>query len=196
MAPVTFNPMKLPGPWSDGYVLDYHSISSVPTGDPYHPYDTKRTELGELVFQLKYRSNKRVLPVLVDTAEEFIRNRWPGSPVFDCITPAPPSVMTRRAQPVVQIAGELAARLGILVCERAVVKVKPTKQMKDIPDWGERQKLLDEAIQKGSGDVKNKRILVLDDLTESGSTLCRVAEVLLKEGGASAVHVLALTRRR
>jgi hypothetical protein len=50
-------PMKLsPKPWVDGYVLDYHTISSTPTGDPYYRFDTKRTEIGELLFRMKYRA--------------------------------------------------------------------------------------------------------------------------------------------
>ena len=75
MAPVKTKPMKLsPTPWVEGYVLDYHTISSTPTGDPYYCFDTKRTELGVLLFRLKYRSGgTAVLADIVDTAEQFVR---------------------------------------------------------------------------------------------------------------------------
>lgn len=39
MAIVKINPMKLAGPRVVGYVLDYHSVSATPTGDPYHPFE-------------------------------------------------------------------------------------------------------------------------------------------------------------
>jgi len=94
------------------------------------------------------------------------------------------------------IARELAARLGILTCEHAVVKVSPTSQMKNIFDWVQRKTVLAEAIRKGEGEVQNKCILLFDDLTESGSTLRRVAEVLLEDSGASAVYALVLTRTK
>jgi predicted amidophosphoribosyltransferase len=68
--------------------------------------------------------------------------------------------------------------------------------MKNIPVWNERKNVLAEAIQKGAGEVKNKCILLFDDLTESGSTLSRVAQVLSNEGGASAVYALVLTRTK
>ncbi|MGH9740206.1 MAG: hypothetical protein ACRD4Q_16475 [Candidatus Acidiferrales bacterium] len=54
MTAVKTNPMRLAsGPWVDGFVLDYHTISSTPTGDPYYRFDTKRTPLGELLYQTK-----------------------------------------------------------------------------------------------------------------------------------------------
>ncbi len=194
MALVAFHAMKIYGPWTDGYVLDRHTVSSIPTGDPYHPWDTKRTELGELLYQLKYKNKTDAVEPIVETAMDFIRNHWKGLPALDCVVPA--SVTTRSAQPVVQLARALAARLSIQTCEDAVAKVRPTQQMKNIEDWAERRRVLGDAIQKGEADVKNKCILLFDDLTESGSTLCRVAEVLLKDGGAFKVYVLVLTRTK
>ena len=67
MAPVAIKPVKLAGPWTDGYVLDRQTVSSIPTGDPYHPFDTERTELGELLFQFKYRNKADALSIIVDT---------------------------------------------------------------------------------------------------------------------------------
>jgi competence protein ComFC len=196
MAPVKSSPLKLYGPWTEGYVLDRHTVSSVPTGDPFHPFETKRTELGELLYQLKYGNRPDAAAPIVDTAEDFIRNGWRGLPPLDCVVPAPPSVTARPTQPVVELARALAARLGIRTCEDAVVKAGPTQQMKNIEDWAERRRALGDAIKKGAGDVKNKRVLVFDDLTESGSTLGRVAEILLKEGSASQVYALVLTRTK
>lgn len=101
----------------------------------------------------------------------------------------------RKFQPVVEMARELAGRLQIRLLGEAVSKVKRTEQMKNV-DWYERQALLDEAIQRGADDVAGKRILVFDDLTDSGATLRRVATLLSAEGGAAGVYALALTRTR
>ena len=192
MAVVNISPMKLPGkPWVEGYVLDYHTVSSTPTGDPYYRFDTKRTELGELLFRLKYRAGDSVVVAdIVDTAEQFV-GEW--KPPIDCVVPAPPS-LTRKTQPAVEVARELAARFGLPVFEDAVVKVKTTPQMKNIDDWSERERVLDEAVQARGKDVKGKSILLFDDLIESGATLRRAAEVLLKDGGARAIYALVLTR--
>lgn len=192
MAAVKINPMKLPGPWVEGYVLEFHSVKSTPTGDPYHPFDTERTELGDRVYRLKYGREGSVVTDIVDTAEQFIK-KW--NPPVDCLVPAPPS-LTRKSQPVVEIVGELSKRLGLPACEDAVIKAKPTPQMKNIKDWSERQKVLQEAVQAGKGDVKCKSVLLFDDLIESGSTLRRAADVLLDEGAARSVYTLVLTRTR
>jgi predicted amidophosphoribosyltransferase len=77
-----------------------------------------------------------------------------------------------------------------------VIKVKETPSMKNISDWWERQRVLGEALQVGSDQVKGKSILLLDDLVESGSTLRRAADVLLTHGGAASVYAVALTRTR
>lgn len=194
MTAVSVKPMKLPAqPWLEGYVLDYHTISSTPTGDPYYRFDTKRTALGELLFRLKYRQgDNTVLNDIVDTVVQFLK-AW--KPPIDCIVPAPPS-LTRKTQPIVSVARAVATGLGLPLCEDAVAKVKPTPQMKNIDDWTERQKLLAETIQPGPGEVKDKAILLLDDLIESGSTLRRTAEVLLKQRFAKALYVLVLTRTK
>ena len=68
--------------------------------------------------------------------------------------------------------------------------------MKNIDDWAERQAMLSEAVQAGEAEVKGKVVLVFDDLIESGSTLRRAAEVLLKDGSAQAVYALVLTRTK
>ena len=113
---------------------------------------------------------------------------------FDCVVPAPPSV-ARRSQPVVEIARALAKKLGIPTCEDAVIKSKTTKQMKNIQDFAEREKVLQGAIQKG-GNLKGKRVLLVDDLCESGATIRRTADVLLKDCGATSVHAVVLTRTK
>jgi len=194
MAAVKCNPMRLgPLPWVEGYVLDYHTISSTPTGDPYYRFDTKRTDLGDLLYRFKYRSaGTAALDDIVDTAEQFVRG-W--KPPVECVVPAPASV-TRATQPVVEIARGLAARLRLPVIEGAVVKVKGTVQMKNIDDWAERQRLLADALQAGKDNVRGRSVLLVDDLIESGSTLRRAADVLLRDGGARAVYALVLTRTK
>ena len=52
------NVMKITGNWDLGYVLDWHVESSDFLGHNQFgraEFDTKRSEIGEAVFQLKYR---------------------------------------------------------------------------------------------------------------------------------------------
>jgi len=191
MAIIQTNPIALAGPWTAGYVLDYHSVSAVHTGDPYHPFEMKYTELGARVYRFKYRGDTTALPDILDTAEAFIRGL---NVKVDCVVPAPPS-KKRVSQPVVELARELAQRLAVPTLETAVIKVKQTESMKNVPAW-ERPKVLEEAVQPGSESASGRAILLVDDLIDSGSTLRRATEVLLKNCGASVVYALALTRTR
>ena len=190
------DPRKIMGPWAEGFTLDRHIEASVPTGaltPGGHPeFDTKRTELGELVYQLKYGGKKESVTIIAAALAEFVSGRW-GS-AFDLIVPAPPSV-ARSTQPITQIATAVADALRLPLNTDAVEKVKLTTQMKNVPIH-ERTALLHGAIQKGRGTVAGQRILLLDDVIESGATLRRVAEVLLKDGGAKSVHALVVTRTK
>lgn len=194
MPPVKTNPERIDGPWVEGFVLDRHTISSVPTYyiGQHLQYDTTRSPLGELLYRLKYRGGEAGIADIVDTLVEFIDRSW--RPLIECIVPAPPSVH-RASQPVVAIAEELGRRLGVPVITDAVAKVKGTPQMKDVPNAQERATMLADAIQVGGGSVLGRRILLLDDLIEHGSTLKRVA-TLLNEAGAREIRTLVLTRTK
>jgi competence protein ComFC len=190
MAILKINPSKLEGECVNGFALDYHSVSSVPTNDPAHPFDTKRTELGEHLFQFKYRNNSAGLDDIVDTVDDFVR-RW--NPGVDCICTAPHSI-GRARQPVAVLADLLSQRLGLPIINGATEKTKITQPMKNVTRT-ERAAILAEAIVAGAESVDGKSVLLLDDLYDSGSTMARVCEIL-KEKKAKNVHGLAITRTR
>ncbi|MGI8784048.1 MAG: ComF family protein [Acidobacteriota bacterium] len=195
MSAVKIDPMKLPGPWSDGYVLEQqHTLSSEflghdSLGNPQ--FDTRRTELGELVFRLKNRNDKNTLDPIAETAVQFIEG-W--NPSFDLIVPVPPS-RKRVYQPVTEIAKAIGGRLSLPVNEAAVAKRRDTPELKDVFDYRERIRLLEGAFQVDTDAVRGKRILLVDDLYRSGATATVVAQALLA-GGAATVYMLAMTKTR
>ncbi len=154
-------------------------------------FDTKRSELGELVFRLKNRNDKNTLDPIAETAVQFIKS-W--NPAVDMIVPVPPS-RKRAYQPVIEVAKAIGGRLSVLVNEAAVAKVRDTPELKDVFDYRERIKLLEGAFQVDIDAVGGKRILLVDDLYRSGATATVVAHALLS-GGAAAVHMLAMTKTR
>ena len=195
MAAVKIDPLKLTGPWADGHVLErQHTISSEFIGydsNGHAQFDTKRSELGELVFRLKNRSDRTTLDPIADTAAEFV---LASGIQFDAVVPVPPS--RRRAfQPVVEIATALGTRLAKPVLLGVVSKVKETPELKAVFDFGERQKLLEGAFAVDEKAVKGQRLLLVDDLYRSGATAAIVAKELMG-AGASAVYFLAMTKTR
>ena len=195
MALPTLHPMKLPGPWSQGFVLErQHTLSSTLIGHDSNgnpQFDTKRSELGELVFRLKNRNDRTALVPIEEAAVEFIK-RW--SPAANVVVPVPPS-RRRTFQPVVEIAKAIGRSLRLPVELTAVAKSKQTPELKNVFDFDERTTALLGAFKVNEKAVQGKRILLVDDLYRSGATASIVAKALLS-GGAASVHMLAMTKTR
>jgi competence protein ComFC len=191
VAIVEIHPQNIRGPWVEGFVLDQHVLSSQPIGyvGEHMQFETIRTPLGELVYQLKYRHGP--LDDVVETAAAFVKERWSGC--IDCVVPPPPS-LHRTKQPALLIAGAVAKAIRATHLPNATVKASATQQMKNVPA-SERAPLLSAAIQLGPDLVRGKRVLLVDDLWETGSTLRRVAD-LLKGAGATEIRALAITRTK
>jgi len=191
VAIVEVHPNRIEGPWAEGFVLDRHVVSSRPIGylGDYMQFETTRSPLGELVYQLKNRNGSP--NDIIDTAVAFVTERWSGA--IDCVVPPPPS-LHRTKQPAVLIAEGIATKLGVPSLASAAIKATATQQMKNVP-LHERAPLLSAAIQAGTDAVRGQRVLLVDDLWETGSTLRRVAEVL-SQMGATEIRVVAMTRTK
>ncbi len=153
---ITLHPIKLTGDWQEGFALDVHTISSTFLGyDEYghEVFDTQRSEIGELLYQLKYKADKTAINEIVAAVSKFLVSDWKVS--VDAIVPVPPSKTNRVIQPVIVIAKGVSTSLKIPYVE-ALVKTKGTPELKNIFDYQRRSELLKDAFEiRGSG-VKGK----------------------------------------
>jgi predicted amidophosphoribosyltransferase len=189
-----FQPRQLLGKWKQGYALDLHTLSSVPLGHNefgHMQFDTRRSEVGELLFMLKYRTDESVVEKLVATAQEFVE-RW--NPPIDIIVPVPPST-ARVMQPLMLLAEGLSKQLKIPLVE-CVKKTRESPQLKNIYDLDERLKALEGAHVVDSETAKQKRILLFDDLYRSGATMNAITGLLYEQGKVADVYALAVTCTR
>lgn len=188
------NPRPMHGAWDDGRTLDLHVSSSQFLG--YNEYghaqfETTRTEMGELLYRLKYKGDQSVIAAIAQATCDFVREWNPG---VDVIVPAPPS-KARAVQPLFQIADELGRLLALPVDKTSVRKTKATPELKNV-DSAQRLELLVVAHSIEDRAFKGRRVLLLDDLYQSGATLNAIGRLLKEAGGAAAVFALALTRAR
>lgn len=191
MAVIDTHPEPIQGPWTEGFVLDRHVIRSVPIGylGQHMQFDTRRSALGELVYQLK---NRRGSPdEIIETAADFVAKRWVGS--IDCLIWPPPSI-ARRRQPAAALAEGIGGSLALPAFDNVVIKTQPTPQMKNVPVH-ERKALISAAIHVGTTPVAGMSVLIVDDLWQTGATICRVAEVV-GAMGATQVRALVMTRTK
>ncbi len=195
---VTINPIKLSGNWTQGYALDIHTIDSTFIGyDEYghEVFNTRRSEIGELLYRLKYKSDKTALDEIIDTVANFLENRREIIDAITAIIPVPPS-KNRAFQPVLEITKSLSSRLRIPFHDNVLVKTKETPELKDVYEYEKRMELLKNAFDVGSDVLNGKSILLLDDLCRSGATLNAVTEILYNQGNVRNVYVLTLTKTR
>lgn len=189
-------PKSIKGKWAVGYTLDDHTVASDFLGhDEYGnaEFETRRSEMGELLFRLKYDSDRSVLSTIAQTVAEFLEStHWP----MDLLVPTPPSSFDRKFQPVPALTEEVAKILDIEYCPDCITKIKETPQLKNIYKLKKRMELLHDAFDVRKDLAAGKSIVVLDDLFRSGATLNMVTRELIDQGEAKDVYVLTLTRTR
>lgn len=143
---IKINPRKIKGTWQEGYALDLHTTGSTFAGhDSFgNPqFDTSRTPLGELLYQLKYRSDPKSIESIVAIVVEFLR-QWKIA--VDLLVPVPASNTARKQQPVLELAKAISIQSGIKLCDGCITKVKRTAQLKNIYEYQKRISALAEAF--------------------------------------------------
>jgi len=189
------HPQGIKGPWKTGIVLDWHTISSQMIGQNefgYPIFDSTRSEIGELLYQFKYRNDQNALKKILSVTIEYLGDKIKNK--VDLIIPVPPS---NRARTVTkQIAQGLANELHIDFSGSALMKSKTTKELKSVADPEVRKEILDSAFKADKKVVDGRSVLLVDDLYRSGATLAAAAQALTDQGGAKTIYVLAITRTR
>lgn len=107
----------------------------------------------------------------------------------DIIVPTPmyrKDIFKRSYNQSLLIAREISRQLNIPVEKNAVFKIRRTQAQKDL-DSLKRSLNLKGAFSADSSKLKGKRVLIVDDICTTGSTLRELTAVILKSGAVS-VH--------
>lgn len=186
--------IQIDGPWDKGLAFDVHTLSSTYLGPDergHDQFDNVRSEMGELVYQLKYKRDRSVLAGIVELLEKV-----KGIENFDAIIPIPPTNKGRAFQPVTEIANALGEQRGVPVFADVLTKKPGERELKNVDDPEERAKLLEESLAiDNAAKIAGKKVLVVDDLYRSGATLAAGTK-RLKSAGAAYVGVLTMTKTR
>lgn len=184
------------GNWNQGFSLDKHIVRSTPVGHNEYghmQFDTLRTEVGESVFQLKYRGD---LSQVVPLAQAVVSNLGRVLAEVDFVSPMPASKI-RQTQPVYEVAREVARLLNVPYVDNFIQKIKSTGGMKDLGGRAERAEALQGCFSINDGALNDGRwhVLLIDDLYDTGASLEAVCEAVRRSGKIWAISVVALTRR-
>ena len=175
------HPRQLSGTWDAGWSLGFHSR--------FQGSDWRRTPVGELAFRLKYLGDFSVIHLLIQKINELIQVH-PKIAQVDAIIPMPSSIQ-RKKDPVSILARELAKQIEVNFWP-VLVKSRKTEQQKQFQTLAQKKANVSNAFRLQTS-IKGKRVLVVDDLFDSGATLEEVTK-LLKQAGADTVNVLTITR--
>ena len=191
------NVQQIHGNWDLGYSLDKHKIKSVfkghslETGRPL--FDTLRTDAGEALFQLKYRSDLTQIKPIAEQIKESIVGYFPTASI---VIPVPPS-RNRVTQPVHEIAKNLASSLQLYYTENLISKNNNAPQMKDLETKEEKIKALSGAFS--INDILNNGkfdIIIVDDLYDTGTSLEAITSILRGYAKIGNIFVATVTRKQ
>lgn len=185
--------LTLEGNWKSGKAYDLHTVSSTHLGIDefgHDRFDNKRSEMGELVYKLKYQADPKVVEKIVALLDGI-----GGIEKFDFLIPIPPTKKNRPVQPVALIATALGKRRKVPVLD--CLKNSGNEELKGVSDPLVRVELLKEALSLTSEkQLQGKKVLLVDDLYRSGSTLRIATDLLYGAGKAAQVSVLTMTKTR
>ena len=176
------HPRPLKGPWLAGWALDFHSR--------FEGHDQVRGIIGDLVYRYKYEGQRHLATELACFWTELLA-RHPELPKSQAIIPVPPSTQ-REFDPVTQLARALAGQLNIPVLTGALVKTRQTRPQKELKSLSAKRANVAGAFALRTS-VAEKHLLLVDDLYDSGATLCEAA-CILSHGRPASIVVLTLTK--
>lgn len=191
---IKINPSRIEGLWRQGWALDIHTLSSTPIGEDEYghmQFHNERSEIGELLYRMKFRADPEVGPALVEAALGFLKS---SSLKWDMMVPVPPS-SGRPLQPVTLLANGIGQGLDLTVSE-CIAATRPTAQLKNVYDLERRKALLNGLYSVLPLVTQGKRILLFDDLYRSGATMNAITSELLDAGQAESVDAFVITRTR
>lgn len=186
------NIRPLSGPWTSGHALDKHTVSSRFIGEDENgraQFETQRTEVGEAVFQLKYRGDWSQVGRLADAA---VRHGIPNADRITAVVPMPAST-ARARQPVTELASAIAKRLGVPMLD--ILGKAPTPQIKNLSTRDEKDAVLDGAFEVDDVPGEGHHVLLVDDLFHTGASVAAGCRALLTSPAIDAVSIVVMTWR-
>jgi ComF family protein len=151
-----------------------------------------RGPLKRAIYQFKYRQKRKMALPLADLMHHhLLANPLPA----ELIVPVPLHMDRLRERGYNQaalLARELSERSGLPVEEKSLVRIRETAPQVALKA-DERRKNVRGAFRGQGEKLKDRQVLLIDDVSTTGATLEACAEAL-REKGAQSVWALVLAR--
>ena len=185
---------NISGPWDAGWILDKHTLSSQylgdgPTGRPI--FDTKRSEVGEALYRLKYNGDMSQAAPLAHALATHI---YPKLHNVGLIVPMP-GTQTRNVQPVSAVAQELGSIVKVGVFTNLLRKTPGSPSLKNLASKDQKIAAIGDSLSindeiEGDGAWN---VLLVDDLYATGASMEMACAMLRTYSKIKKIYVAALT---
>ena len=148
--------------------------------------------IRKALHQLKYRRNIGLGGALATQMSTFFaRLEWP----IDTIIPIPLGkrrLKERGYNQVAMVAKPLSLQMGIDCSPAAMVRIRETRSQVGLSATERKQNVL-HAFKADKNKVRDRTVLLMDDVSTTGATLSSAAEALY-ESGAKEVYAITIAR--
>jgi predicted amidophosphoribosyltransferase len=181
-------PLKLNGKFDAGFALISHSCIRTRSG---------RTGMAGKLYGFKYQKNKKYLKDLSGCVVSFVKNEDALNDA-DCIIPVPTSA-EKNWQPVSLIAEAVSKTLKKNYAPDVIKKVRKTVELKNVEkNYEKKRKIIKDAFdfsdEKSVDYIRGKKVLLIDDVYDTGATADEISVLLKTKGKASFVGFLCMMK--
>ena len=187
----TLCPIYIDGPWESGIALGMHIVRSVAIGENefgHMQFDNTYSEVGQLMHNFKSKQNDEAGRELALFALAILKKHRAQFDVVAAVPSSTEKTVTAR------LAQWLSDDLGVVDGSNEIT-TSNHRQVKNI-HLDERKTVLAKATKVTPKAFRGQRVLVVDDMLDSGATLATVVEAVQTVGQATKVSVLACTKTK
>ena len=170
--------VTLSRPVSDGLALDH-----------YRRRQFWRTAVGSEMFRFKYRGDIDAGWRLVVAAGRFLAEKKVADRI-DLIVPVPSAPVFREFSPSQWLAEKLSAEIGKPVLADIFTRVRLGARQKDIRSVVAKKENISGMFviaESRRTNILARRVLLIDDICDSGHTLAELQRILTKAGAAEVI---------
>jgi len=149
--------------------------------------------MRQAIHQLKYRNLRTLAAPLAKLLHNYLDNNTVPGEVLVAVPLHPKRLKERGYNQSALLATELGKLTGLPVIEDFLVRQQPTPPQAKTASVEERRNNVSEAFICRNDGLRNRQVILIDDVSTSGATLNACAQAL-KAAGAASVWGLVMAR--